>query len=71
MQLKVKNGSFYYVFSFRKNRRKTVSLPDFLPRKNCLSYLSNLHLVNLQSFRTLIFRVVSRTSPAAEPGAQF
>lgn len=50
-QLKVKNGSFYHNFSVIKNRRKTVSLPDFLHFKKCMSCVSHLHLVNrVESF---------------------
>lgn len=49
MQLKVKNSSFYYVFSIRKSRRK-LFLCLFHYTSESVSYVSNLHLVYLHSF---------------------
>ena len=46
MQLKVKNCSFYHRFSIIKNGRKTVSLPDCLLFKKCVSCAAHLHLAN-------------------------
>ena len=59
MQLKVKHCSFSHRFSIIKNRRKTVSLPDCLLFKKCVSCSAHLHLANrvvVSNFHSVILQ---------------